>query len=213
MIKRIIIILFFLFVLTQVNCLAQNKMDSINVVFVTVTPTALLNYYPGIQAGVEIGINKFGYVELEGTYLIKSALYRSISIQKGYRVGLNYKYPLTKANNIKMILAFQYRNSDQLITNEFDRGFGSFFQEIAYEQNREMVSAAIGFAYSLKIKKIGELEIAARTGLGRIDIINEDLPDDAELIEDFFIINGRYFDGGRFTTPVLGMSVKLKFGL
>lgn len=211
MIRKIICLQFILVIFCFGDCYAQKKMDSIKTLFITVTPTSLLNYHQGIQAGVEIGINNFGYVEGEASYLLKSDFYSANEQLGGYRLSLSYKYPLTMANDIKLIALLQYRNSEHIITSEFERGFGSYFEEISYEQKRELLSFALGFAYSANLKKVGEVELSARTGFGGIDIVNDELPSDAILIDESFGINTRYLDGGSFTTPIIGISVKFKF--
>ena len=191
----------------QGNCLAQNKLDSINSVYITLTPTALLNYHQGIQGGVEVGIDGFGYLEAEATYFINF----DFSVIKGQRFSLTYKFPLTKSNDIKLILAGQYRKSTHQDMDDFDRAAGAFFQNITYGQERELFGGTLGFSYCLNLRKIGQVEFGARVGGGAINITNDELPLYAVRFRDNLTINGRYLNGGNFSTPLLGMSVKLKF--
>ena len=196
----------------QINCLAQNSLDSISAFYITVTPTALFNYHQGIQGGGEMGINGFGYLEAEGTVFFRADFYSASGPRKGGRLKLTYKFPLTKSNDIKLMLSAQYRKSIHEIMDDFDRGGGTFFQTLTYEQTRKFVGGTLGFSYCKTLGNLGLVEFGARVGGGSIDIASETLPLDAIRFSEI-TINGRFLDGGKFITPIAGISVKFKFNV
>jgi len=196
----------------QGKCLAQNKLDNISSVYITLTPTALLNYHQGIQGGIEMGINGFGYLEAEGTVFTDLIPDDSFGI-KGHRFLLTYKLPLTSSNDIKLMLTAQYRDSKHDIEDDFERGGGAFFEQITFEQSRKMIGGTVGFSYSLEVRKIGQIEFGARIGAGAIEASIPSIPVDAVRLENGFDINERFIDGGNYKTPIAGISIKLKFNV
>ena len=212
--KKVIFLCCFLACITSAKKVqAQIMLDSLNAVSVTLTPTSIFNYYSRIQAGLEIGLNKIGFLEFEGAFLLRDRGSLNEDVRNGNAFAFSYKLPFDNAFLDRFIISLHYRKTYLELMAQFERMDGLFNQVITYNQERIMIGPTIGIATTHLLESWVQVEFAARLGVGFISSRNEGIPEDARRLQEFSLFNNRSrLDDGDFRSPILGGSVKFKFG-
>lgn len=207
---KIYLFAFFIFAPSLMS--AQEKRDSIGGYFFTVTPTSFLNLRSGLQAGVEVGINNFGLIEVEGTLFLKSLNQVNQNFDPGYKLSLHYKLPVFDKFIDKFVVSFHYIESNRTRAGQFDRFDGSFFQQLDYQQKRTIIGPTIGGATTIYCTKFFYLEFGARLGLGYLTINNLDIPSDARFLSTGVTFLDQSRDQKTSVSVMMGLHLKLMFG-
>ena len=153
-------------------------------------------------------------VQLEGGYL--STFDGRYFIQRdleGYKIRGEFRIYDRDDFSLEGVsygLQLMYKNDWANENGGFQRGGGSFFQNLDYRIEREVIAGH--FMTNIMFPTGGKsfLEFSVWAGLRRLVRTYEGVPDDAELVSDFGFFVSR--DPGTFVNPSLGVALRLGLG-
>lgn len=148
---------------------------------VGLTPTAVLNYYGGVQGTVRYARSDLMELGVETAY-IYDGLRANTS---GYRVRANARFfPFSNANKGMYFGAgYHYRSTSQKSSQWVDRFGGQYQEEI--EVTRHRVFRGVPFLFGMvgEILPSVQIDLGIGGGPGTLDISIEGLPSDVDPIQ------------------------------
>ena len=201
--------LIFIIVTLPLVLKSQSRLDTLRGWTFNISPSALVNIYPGIQVGIESGIKSIGYLEFEGAYLIP-VQNTANSKRSGVRFKLGYKIPHSKKWSTNLILFYRHTFHDR--RENFSRFDGLFQEYIEFKKSKRLIGPSLGFSGTSSVNKNSYTEYGFSVGMGQYKVVNQDVPSDAKQRSGIRLFR-IYEDPGTYWFPILSIQVKYKFGL
>lgn len=183
---------FFLFFLVSLSVFGQSKTDSLKnnnsrlgfqKYNVGVSPSAFLNYFPGIQISQDFGINKYLNIPFETAYIYKSVY---APFADGFRIKSGIEWcisPREKAFAIIGIHGIFRRTFEEnlLIENNFNAGFR---RKYYIDRTRTLTGGAIVLGCVVKIVDRLYLNFTGGIGGGTLVVTQKGVPDEIDVLEE-----------------------------
>jgi len=197
----------FAFLLLPFICSGQAEQDLLKRYRFTVSPSAFVNTYPGLQLGVERRMFSEDYLELEIAYLfpVKNNFdYRT----SGYRLKAGYKVQnLIPDLRTTFIFFFRKTQADRL--EDFSRFDGLFFQQIPFVKSKTLVGFTIGLLKEIQMGKVN-MQFGASGGPGRYLVRDQGIPENSEQFSGIPIFD-LYEREGNYFFPIISVQWKIIF--
>jgi len=197
-------------------CYGQEDTVYTEKTLVTFSPSAFINFFPGVQFGIEQFVADDKTIEFEFARLLRinqeantngNQLPR-LEEKNGFRMKLGFKKFISR--RAIFLATLYYRNTKHDFEEWVFRDGGSFEQLINYKTTKSLLGPTVGLGLSNKLKNSFYIETAINLGLGLYQVRQSELPDGVFL-------DGRFLEGyhrtGEYAYPILGLSLKFKYGL
>jgi len=205
-------------VVFMLKTICYGQVDSVykHDVLITFSPSAFLNVFPGIQFGIEKFIGAEETIEFEVARLLTVDFESSerqnentrFETKNGVRFKFGYKKFLSTRGIFLATLYYRKTNHDFEEWVFIDQG--RFEQLINYSSTKRLLGPTIGFGLTNKLKNSFYIETAVNLGIGSYEVQQTGVPDGV-------ILNDRIFEGyhrsGDYYYPIIGLSLKIKYGL
>ncbi len=183
----------------------QDQNSNINGLKIGITPSALVNVYPGIQLNVTYGWNEKFQIENEWAYLIKID-----PKTEGFRTRFLLKYYVH--SRLFVAMGYHHRKTSSNRIETFSRFNNSFNQIIEYKLEKVMNGIPLMIGTTGDISTKISYDLAFGFGIGKILVTEPGVPEDAELVNDTSVFEP-YSTSGKYNFPLLIANFKVQYKL
>ena len=193
--------------LIPIVAIGQEELDSGKNFRFSVSPSAFINVYPGLQVGVEKKVFGKDFVELEVAYLfpVKNNLDFRTS---GYRLKAGYKVQ-NLVPDLRTTFIFFYRQTSADRIEDFSRFDDLFFQQIDFRKTKRLLGFTVGLLKELEYDG-WQMQFGFSAGPGRYTVTDKDVPVQSEQVSGIPVFSVYELEGTYFF-PIISIQWKLLF--
>lgn len=185
----------------------QEELDSTKSFRFSVSPSAFINVYPGLQVGVEKKVFSRDYLELEVAYLFpvkNNSDFRT----SGYRIKAGYKVQ-NLVPDLRTTFIFFYRQTSGDRVEDFSRFDDLFFQQVDFRKTKSLIGFTVGLLKELEYDD-WQMQFGFSAGPGRYIVADKDVPVESEQISGIPVFSVYELEGTYFF-PIISVQWKLLF--